>query len=229
MSTNDVALAAAISPSGRDGLWARVIAGIYDPFLWLGERAGMRSHRGELLAQARGRVLEIGAGTGLNLEHYPATVEELVLTEPEEPMARRLEARMRAADAGWKVLRAAAEAIPVADDSVDTVVSTMVLCTVDDQRRAAEEIRRVLRPGGALLFIEHVRSERRLLGRLQDVLREPWRRFAGNCHCNRRTLELLHQHGFRVEQLRTAAWKRMPFVVRPLVVGRATIPKAAKA
>lgn len=229
MSTNDVALATAISPTGRDGLWARAIAGIYDPFLWLGERAGVHSHRGELLAQARGRVLEIGAGTGLNLAHYPATVEELVLTEPEEPMARRLEARLRATDAGWKVLRAAAEAIPAADNSVDTVVSTMVLCTVDDPHRAADEIRRVLRPGGALLFIEHVRSERRLLGRLQDMFKEPWRRFARNCHCNRRTLELLRERGFRFEQLQTAAWKRMPFVVRPLVIGHATIPKEAKA
>ena len=228
MSTNDVAVTAAIAPTGRDSLWARVIAGIYDPFLWLGERAGMRIHRVELLAQARGRVLEIGAGTGLNLAHYPEAVDELVLTEPEEPMAQRLEARLQAAHAGGKVLRAAAEAIPVADQSVDTVVSTMVLCTVDDPRRAADEIRRVLRPGGALLFIEHVRSEGGLLGRLQDVFKEPWRRFARNCHCNRRTLELLNEHGFHVEQLQTAAWRRMPFIVRPLVVGRATIPKAAK-
>lgn len=221
MNANDLTLT---STPDRDGVWARILASIYDPFLWLGERAEMRARRAELVAQASGRVLEIGAGTGLNLAHYDGNVEALVLTEPEEPMARRLETRVRRSGSTHDVLRVEAERLPLPDDSVDTVVSTMVLCTVDDPARATDEIARVLRPGGSLLFIEHVRSKGRFLGAVQDLFEEPWRRFARGCHCNRRTPELLVERGFQLTDLRPGSWKRMPLLVRPLVTGRALAP-----
>ena len=109
-------------------------------------------------------MLEIGAGTGLNLALYPDEVDDLVVTEPEEPMAKRLEQRLRDLGRPAQVVRAPAESLPFPDDSFDTAVSTLVLCTVNDPERALTEIDRVLRPGGALLFLEHVRSSRLAIG-----------------------------------------------------------------
>jgi ubiquinone/menaquinone biosynthesis C-methylase UbiE len=198
---------------------------IYDPFLWWAERAGMAERRRALLASARGNVLELGAGTGLNLHHYPNELDRLVLTEPGKHMARRLERRIARLERRPKLVRAPAEALPVDDGVFDTVVSTLVLCTVEDPERALAEIRRVLRPEGSLLFLEHVRSDDRRLARWQDRLHGPWRSFAEGCNCNRPTLDLLRRAGFAVSAA-DARWRRMPPIVRPLVSGRAT-PAAA--
>src|SRR5919198_848278 len=138
-------------------LYGRIFAAIYDRMTAGSEKAGLAERRRALLADADGRVLEVGAGTGANIEHYPATVEEIVFTEPEEPMARRLEEKRRSAGRWGSVVRAPAEQLPFADGSFDTVVCTLVLCTVKDPARALSEIERVLRPGGKLLFLEHVR------------------------------------------------------------------------
>src|SRR5215207_7092284 len=147
------------APTGPRDIWSRFVAAIYDPFLALGERRGMRERRLCLLREARGTVLEIGAGTGLNLAHYPRGLDELILSEPVDSMARCLDSRLRRSGVRGSVLRAGAEALPVATSSIDTVVSTMVLCTVPDPEAALGEIRRVLRPDGRLLFCEHVRSD----------------------------------------------------------------------
>ena len=136
-------------------------------------------------------------------------------------MRRRLERRMRRHVQAARIVDAPAESLPLADASVDTVVSTLVLCTVDDPERALREIARVLRPDGRLLFIEHVRAESRLLAAWQDRLFEPWRRFGGGCHCNRSTMEVMRTCGFEITG-DSAAWRAMPPIVRPLVVGRAT-------
>src|SRR5689334_5910296 len=127
--------------------WERIGAAIYDPFLAAGERQGMAARRAALLSRARGEVLEVGAGTGLNVGHYPDAVTRLVLTEPVAPMARRLRSRA-ARRPGTEVVQARAEDLPVPSASVDTVVSTMVLCTVEDVDAALAEVVRVLRPGG---------------------------------------------------------------------------------
>jgi SAM-dependent methyltransferase len=200
---------------------SRFSALIYDPFLWLGERAGMAERRRRVLSSARGRVLELGAGTGLNLPHYPDRLERLVLAEPEEHMAARLERRRSELGPQAEVVSAPAEALPFEDGTFDTVVSTMVRCTVADPERALAEVRRVLAPGGTLLFIEHVRSDEERLARWQDRLRGPWESFADGCVCNRRTLELLRGQGFDVTVSERGAWRRMPPIVRPLVAGRA--------
>src|SRR5690349_10408659 len=137
---------------------SRIFALTYDRFIAKTEAAGLAAHRAGLLAGATGRVLEIGAGTGANLTHYGVAIESLTLTEPEPAMLKRL--RRRAQQAGSvTVLRAPAEALPFDDAAFDTVVSTLTLCAVDDQRRAVGELRRVLRPGGRLLFVEHLRAE----------------------------------------------------------------------
>jgi ubiquinone/menaquinone biosynthesis C-methylase UbiE len=203
------------------GAWMRIFALLYNPFLWLGEIVGMRSQRRALLGQAHGRVVEIGAGTGLNVSLYPDDIAELVLTEPDESMRRKLVRSLQGHGRIARILDSSAERLPFADASVDTVVSTLVLCTVPDPERTLGEIARVLRPGGQLLFLEHVRASSRFLVACQDVLFRPWRGFAGGCCCNRPTLELMRAGGFTVES-DDAVWRAMPAIVRPLIVGRAT-------
>jgi ubiquinone/menaquinone biosynthesis C-methylase UbiE len=196
----------------------RIFARVYERSLAATEEAGLREHRRALLAQASGRVLEIGAGTGLNLDHYGAGVTELVLTEPEEPMARQL--RGRAANRG-KVVEAPADRLPFPDDSFDTVVSTLVLCTVPDVGRALDEIKRVLAPGGRLLFLEHVRADDPKLAKWQDRLLPAWRFVGHGCHPNRDTAAALSGAGFAVELER---WRlpKAAKIVRPAIEGVAT-------
>ena len=200
---------------------SRLGAALYDPFLWVGERLGMRGRRAALLSRAHGRVLEIGAGTGLNLAHYPPTVTELVLTEPYGPMARRLTARASRSSLPARVVEAGAEELPFDRASFDVVVSTLVLCTVPDPAAALAGVRRVLRPDGRFLFVEHVRSANGRLSRWQDRLATPWRAFADGCNCNRETLPLIEQAGLELRSLGRERWRGMPPIVQPLVVGEA--------
>src|SRR3954447_14473790 len=188
---------------------------IYDLTLALSERRGMAARRGELLASARGRVLELGAGTGLNLRHYPDGVD-LVVSEPDPGMRARLERR---AAGRATVIDAGAEALPFPDASFDTVVSTLVLCTVADPAKALAEVRRVLAPGGRLLLIEHVRASEPRLERRQDRFAGLWHACAMGCRCNQPTVELLERAGLSVEQLAPSRWRGMPSLVAPLVVG----------
>ena len=199
-------------------LWARLGARMYDPFLALAERRGMASRRRELLAGARGRVLELGAGTGLNLEHYPAELDELVLTEPEPAMRARLERRLARSGREATIVAAGAEALPFADGAFDTVVSTLVLCTVRDPDAAVREVRRVLAPGGRLLFAEHVRAASSRLSRWQDRLAGPWAAFAQGCRCNVPTDALLASE-LRLRSVERARWRGMPALVHPLILG----------
>jgi ubiquinone/menaquinone biosynthesis C-methylase UbiE len=205
----------------QSALWLRIMARVYDPFLWLGELFGMRNRRKALLCTAYGHVVELGAGTGLNVAHYSDDVTDLVLSEPEPGMRGRLSRRVRRQGLTARIVDAPAERLPIADSSVDTVVSTLVLCTVADPEAALRELKRVLRPDGQLIFIEHVRSSSRLLAAYQDRMVEPWRHFAGGCICNRPTLDLMREAGFTVVT-EADVWHGMPAIVHPLIVGRAT-------
>jgi SAM-dependent methyltransferase len=214
------------TPSSGSAGWARAFAVLYDPFLWVGERAGMRAHREELLSRARGCTVEIGGGTGLNLAYYPDDLDELVVIEPDAAMRARLEKRLSHSSRRVRLVDAGAERLPFADGSVDTVVSTFVLCTVEAPDLALREVARVLRPDGQLLFIEHVRSESPTLAYWQDRLSAPWSRFARGCRCNRATAELIATCGLRLEHVHEASWHAMPPIVRPLIAGRACPAKA---
>jgi len=202
-------------------LWGRAFAALYDRALAEAERHGLADARAALLAQASGRTLEVGAGTGLNLRHYPAAVTELVMTEPEEPMAVRLERTLAAAGRAATVVRAPAEALPFPDGRFDTVVSTLVLCTVDDPARALDEIARVLRPGGRLLVLEHVRSGDAGSARWQDRLAPAWRAIGHGCRCNQDTGALLRASGLDVERLDAWRMPKAPPITRPAIVGSA--------
>jgi ubiquinone/menaquinone biosynthesis C-methylase UbiE len=202
-------------------IWPRIFALAYDPFLWLGEIVGLRRRRRSLLSTARGRVVEIGAGTGLNASLYPDCITELILTEPDAAMRDKLQHRLDRIGRDARIVDAPAECLPLADASVDTVVSTLVLCTVPDPEQTLREIARVLSPDGRLLFIEHVRAKSRLLATIQDCLFAPWRSFACGCCCNRPTADLMRASGFDVDA-DEFRWHGMPAIVRPLIVGRAS-------
>ena len=161
--------------------------------------------RRRLLASARGRVVELGAGTGLNLRYYPDGLEALILVEPDAAMRRRLARRVRGSGRVAHIVEASAERLPLADHSVDTIVATLVLCTVDEPQRALEEIARVLRPDGELLFVEHVRADSSRLARWQD-------RLSGALAALRLRLPLQPRHGRADARLRVRArgWPRRP-------------------
>ena len=207
-------------------LRARLFAMTYDRQMAKAEKAQLRDLRQGLLAAAAGDVIEIGAGTGANLPCYRPGVTSLTLTEPEPPMVQRLERRAREQAPLAKVLRASAEDLPFEDGSFDVAVSTLVLCGVSDQPRALRQLRRVLRPGGQLLFIEHVRSGDPRLAHRQD--RMNWlNQLVMSCDCNRPTLTSVQEAGFTVTDVEHRALYKAPSFVRPLVVGRATAPAGA--
>ena len=207
------------------GLRERLFARVYDRMMAGTEQAGLGDTRARLLADATGDVLEVGAGTGLNLAHYGGAVGTLTLTEPGPFMLRRLEHTARAAGRPTTILRAGAGDLPFADAAFDTVVSTLVLCGVPDQPRAAGEIRRVLKPGGRLLLVEHVRSGDERLAHRQD--RMNWlNRIIAGCDCNRRTLETLQRSGFEIEHVVDGELPKSPSFVRPMIVGPATRPSS---
>ena len=204
-------------------LWGRAFAALYEPMLRSSERNGLADLRAGLLAQARGRTLELGAGTGLNLPHYPEAVTELVLTEPDPSMAARLERRVAAhGGAAVRVVRAGAEALPAADASVDTVVATLVLCTVDDLDVTLAEVHRVLAPGGALLFLEHVRHPDAARARRQERLTPIQRRVARGCHLDRATPDAIGRAGLVIAEERLERFPKANEVLQPLAIGRAT-------
>jgi ubiquinone/menaquinone biosynthesis C-methylase UbiE len=199
-------------------IWGRIFAAGYDRIMAGTEKATLRRHREALIGQAHGRVLEIGGGTGANLSFYDG-VETLTVTEPEWPMLRRLERRLRERSLAATALQAPAEDLPFADDSFDVAVSTLVLCTVDDQPRAVRELRRVLKPGGRLLFIEHVRATDERLARWQDRLNGLQTRIGHGCNCNRATVDTIGAAGFTITELEHDVLRKAPPIVRPLVVG----------
>jgi ubiquinone/menaquinone biosynthesis C-methylase UbiE len=200
-------------------LQGRVFAAGYDRIMAGPEKAVLRGHRRVLLDRVRSIVLEVGGGTGANVPFYGEGIEELVITEPEEPMARRLERKLASCSLSARVVRAPAEEIPFEDQSFDFVVSTLVLCTVDDPARALDEIHRLLKSGGQLVFLEHVRSDDPRLARWQDRLHGVQFRIGHGCHCNRRTLENIERAGFSIAELEHDWMRKAPPIVRPLIAG----------
>jgi ubiquinone/menaquinone biosynthesis C-methylase UbiE len=204
-----------------EATWGRLFAAGYDWIEAGSERAGMRERRVRVLAGARGRTLEVGAGTGLNLAHYPEGAGEIVLAEPDPHMAKRLRARVARAGRSVRVVDSPGERLPFDDGAFDTVVVTLVLCTVPDPPAVLREIARVLAPGGRLLFLEHVRSEDPRIARRQDRLEGPWRLFGHGCHCNRDTLAALRDSPLAVEEVERGEVPKAPTIVRPLIAGTA--------
>ncbi len=188
------------------------------------QQAGLADKRREALAAATGEVLEIGAGTGLNLAAYPREgITRLVCTEPNAAMSRQLEARSDEAPVEIEVVAASAEKLPFEDASFDCVTGTLVLCEASSPAAALAEIARVLRPGGQYLFLEHVRSVDHDHARKQDRWAPIWRSVSGGCNCNRDTLATIKASPLTVDKAELGRFPKAPQIVKPLLIGSASL------
>jgi ubiquinone/menaquinone biosynthesis C-methylase UbiE len=197
----------------------RLFAALYDTIGKGSEEAGLREERRQLLAAAEGEVIELGAGTGLNLPLYPEQVTRLVLTEPDRHMRRRLSRRLAALGRPAEIVEASAESLPFPDATFHTAVVTLVLCSVHDQQTALAEVARVLKPDGRLLFLEHVRSADPKIARRQDRIR-PLYNLCG-CNPNRDTLSGIEASAFTVESVKQGEVPKAPKFERTMIVGTA--------
>lgn len=180
------------------------------------ERRGVAEHRQRLLAGLNGRVIELGAGNGLNFSHYPDTVTEVLAVEPDDVLREHAETAAAHAPVPIQVVPGHADALPTAEACFDAAVVSLVLCSVPDPVGALDQLRRVVRPGGELRFYEHVRSDRRWIARAEDLIQPLWSRTCGGCHPNRNTLEAIAAAGFEVSQVEQVRFGLLH------VLGRAT-------
>jgi ubiquinone/menaquinone biosynthesis C-methylase UbiE len=203
----------------------RIFAAVYDACSSGLERAGLADKRRDLLAQATGATLELGAGTGGNIEHYPAAVERLVLTEPDPHMAKRLRAHAaEAGRAGIEIVEAGAEALPFGDDEFDTVTATLVFCTIPDPEAALAEVARVLKPNGRMLFMEHVRADTSGRARWQDRMNPVQNFLFGGCNLNRPTADTIRSSPLVLDELQQDEMPRIAGpLVKPMIVGSARL------
>lgn len=200
-------------PEFRGHPW---FAATYDLVTSVGESGVLGRLRPLVAGEANGVVLEIGAGTGANFPHYRQAAK-IVAAEPDPFMLQRAVKRARHLGLEVEFRQAIAEALPFPDASFDTVVATLVFCTVADPARALAEVRRVLKSGGTFRFIEHVRAEGGVAAGVQDVLTPVWEQFGAGCHLNRRTVDAIEAAGFEIVE----AEQETPFPLLPLVAGAA--------
>ncbi|MBI4590045.1 MAG: class I SAM-dependent methyltransferase, partial [Candidatus Rokubacteria bacterium] len=186
-----------------------IFAALYDFIQRPGEKKFFRSHRAYLAGRVVGRVLDVGSGTGLNFAHYPPEAE-VVGIEPDPHMLRRAQGRADRIGRRVTLLAEGAEALPFADASFDVAVATLVFCTIPEPDRALAELRRVLRPGGQLRFLEHVRANTPGWGRFQDFLTPVWKRIGAGCHPNRDVVAVIDRSGFHIEELQRYAFGPYP-------------------
>ncbi|MDQ2630650.1 MAG: class I SAM-dependent methyltransferase [Actinomycetota bacterium] len=204
-----------------DATWGRAFSALYDRCFKASEEAGLRDMRRDLLAGARGRVLELGSGTGLNLDLYPDSIEALTMTEPDPHMVKQLRKRVAESSRSVEVVEAPAERLPFDDDSFDTVALTLVLCTVPNPAASLQEIKRVLEPDGQFLFLEHVRSPDPGLAKWQDRFEKPWRFLGDGCHCNRDTVSAISAAGFQMSDVERPEFPKVVPIVKPMAKGTA--------
>lgn len=176
--------------------------GAYDLIMSPLEKLKFNHIRKELLQGLKGRVLEIGSGTGINFPFYPSgTVEQVDAIEPDQMMIERSEQRRKRSRVPIHIHQQSAEDLSFADQTFDSVVATLVFCTIPDPMKALQEVRRVSKPGAPVLFFEHVRMEQPIMGKMQDFLNPLWRRFTDGCQLNRNTLALIKDAGFTVNKV----------------------------
>lgn len=202
----------------------RWFAAVYDRMMAPAERSFMKDVRKELAGGASGRVLEIGAGTGANFAHYQDGLE-VVATEPDPYMMRRAEAKAAESKARIELKQASAAKLPFEDASFDTVVGTLVMCSVDDQAKALAEVRRVLKPTGEYRFFEHVRYDNPIGALSQTLIAPLWGWCGAGCHPNRKTVDSIRDAGFEVTRVEvTRPTPPIPPMIftRPHALGFAT-------
>ena len=194
------------------------------------ERRGAAAYRRQLLADLHGRVIEVGAGSGIHFQHYPATVAGVVAVEPEPNLRALAEAAAREAPVPVEVVSGMADALPADRASMDAGVSAAVLCSVPDPAAALAEFMRVIRPGGQLRFFEHVAARRPRAAALQRALDSSgvWAHAMGGCQTSRDTEAAILDAGFRIEAIQRFSFRPTPLdiPVAPKILGRAVRPKA---
>lgn len=212
-----------------DATWGKLVfAGAYDWFIRQAEKDGLGEQRRRMLASATGRTLEIATGTGLNIPHYPVAVTELILTEPYPAMLEILRDKVDACGRDAEVIQATAESLPFPDESFDTVVGTMILCTAANPETVLCEVARVLKPSGQYLFLEHVRNPDPKIARRQDWVQPAWYLFGNGCHCNRDSVETLKRSPLVVEEIRSGQIPHALSIIEAMVTGRARRHGAAQ-
>jgi len=217
----------AVSETVRHPIFAR----FHDRLSAKAEEAGQDAYRRELLANLRGRVIEVGAGNGHNFRHYPAGVTEVLAVEPEPYLRERAREAAASASVPVTVIAGTAERLPAEDASMDAAVASLVLCSVPDQQRALVELRRVLRPGGELRFYEHVLAASPGCARLQRAAAIVWPHLAGGCRPDRATAQAIEDAGFVIEHCRRFALRPglLELPVTPRALGVARNPSGGKA
>lgn len=205
------------------GVHHPLFARLYERLAPKMEKEGAAEHRRELLARLEGRVIEVGAGTGINFGHYPPTVSEVVAVEPEPYLRRRAVEAARTAPIPVSVVDGLADSLPAEDASFDAAVTSLVLCSVPDQSAALAEVHRVLRPDGELRFYEHVLSDSPRLARFQHAVGHVWPLLAGGCHPDRSTGDAIEAAGFAIDDARRFRFSPslIETPVAPHVLGRA--------
>ena len=203
-----------------------LMAAVYDRFMRASEEACLARWRAELLRDLSGAVLEVGAGTGVTLPHYPKWVARLALSEPDAHMRRKLK---RKADASAlrniEISDAPLDSLPFRAGEFDAVVCSLVLCSVPDQQAALAAIARVLKPGGRLVFLEHVAADGRPERlKWQRRIEPVWKHLMGNCHLTRRTEAAIAAAGFKIEQIQRESIRKALPIVRPSIRGLARKP-----
>ena len=215
-----------MTATGTDEVRHPLVARLYALLAGQAEKQGAADHRRELLSGLSGRVVEVGAGNGLNFEYYPPEVTEVVAVEPEAYLRGKAEEAASAASVPVRVVDGLADRVPAEDASFDAGVASLMLCSVPDQARALAEFRRVIKPGGELRFYEHVLANDPKLARLQHRIAPVWRALGGGCNVNRDTGSAIEQAGFEIESCRRFPFK--PGVictpVAPHIIGVARRP-----
>jgi ubiquinone/menaquinone biosynthesis C-methylase UbiE len=206
-----------------DSTCGRWFSFVWDSAIRGAEEAGLRELRRQVLASARGRTVDLGSGTGANIGLFPTAVTELFLVEPDPHMVKRLRPKLLESRSEAEVVMAGAENLPFEDASIDTAVFALSLCTIPNPAAALIEVSRVLRPGGRVLFLEHVRSEDPRLARWQDRLERPWHFFFDGCYCNRDTVATIEASPLTLEQVDKGTMFKVPPLTRPLVLGSAVL------
>ena len=200
----------------------RILPHIIDKACSMGQVMKLRS---QVVPRAKGRVLEVGMGSGINLEFYdPDRVEMVYGLEPSEGMRRKAQANLNRSSIKVEWLDLPGEKIPLEDDSVDTILLTFTLCTIPDWQAALEQMKRVLKAGGELLFLEHGESPDKGTCKWQHRITPGWKKLAGGCHLNRNIADLLNQGGFEIQRLENLYIPNAPKIAGYIYKGIAIKP-----
>ena len=200
----------------------RILPHIIDKACSMGQVMKLRS---QVVPRAKGRVLEVGMGSGINLEFYdPGRVEMVYGLEPSEGMRRKAQANLNRSSIKVEWLDLPGEKIPLEDDSVDTILLTFTLCTIPDWQAALEQMKRVLKAGGELLFLEHGESPDKGTCKWQHRITPGWKKLAGGCHLNRNIADLLNQGGFEIQRLENLYIPNAPKIAGYIYKGIAIKP-----